>query len=127
MTEKKKIGLSDHFTYKKLLLFTFPSVIMMVFTSLYGVVDGIFVANFAGKTALAAINFVFPVLNILATFGYMFGSGGSALVSKTLGEGERKKANSLFSLFVYICFGLGVLFAIIFALLGHEILRKLKV
>lgn len=121
MTEKKKIGLSDHFTYKKLLLFTFPSVIMMVFTSLYGVVDGIFVANFAGKTALAAINFVFPVLNILATFGYMFGSGGSALVSKTLGEGERKKANSLFSLFVYICFGLGVLFAII----GFFILKPL--
>ncbi len=118
---KKKIGLSDHFTYKKLLLFTFPSMIMMVFTSLYGVVDGIFVANFAGKTALAAINFVYPVLNILAVFGYMFGSGGSALVSKTLGEGEVKKANSLFSLFVYICFGLGALFAVI----GFFILKPL--
>ena len=120
-SDKNKIGLSDHFTYSKLLRFTFPSMIMMVFTSLYGVVDGIFVANFAGKTALAAINFVFPVLNILATFGYMFGSGGSALVSKTLGEGEKEKANRLFSLFVYICFGLGALFALV----GFFILKPL--
>ena len=76
-----KIQLSDHFTFKKLLRFTFPAMVMMVFTSIYGVVDGLFVSNFAGKTALAAINFVFPVLNILATFGYIFGAGGSALVA----------------------------------------------
>lgn len=106
------IHLSDHFTYKKLLRFTFPSIIMMVFTSLYGVVDGVFVTNFAGKSALAAINFVYPILNILGTFGYMFGTGGSALVAKTLGEGNKEKANSLFSLFVYISALIGVVFAV---------------
>ena len=105
-----KVHLSDHFTYKKILRFTFPTMIMSVFTSLYGVVDGLFVANYAGKTALAAINFVFPVLIILATFGYMFGTGGSALVAKTLGEGDNKKAHSLFSLFVFVCTLLGVVF-----------------
>lgn len=94
---------------------------MMVFTSLYSVVDGLFVSNFAGKTALAAINFVFPVLVILSTFGYMFGTGGSALVAKTLGEGKAEKANSLFSLFVYIAFGVGVIFEI----LGFFLLRPL--
>ncbi len=120
-TESNRIRLSDHFTYGRLLRFTFPSMVMMVFTSLYGVVDGIFVANFAGKSALAGINFVYPILNILATFGYMFGSGGSALVSKTLGEGENKKANSLFSLFVYISFILGVVFAVA----GFFLLRPL--
>lgn len=116
-----KIQLSDHFSYGRLLRFTFPAMVMMVFTSLYGVVDGLFVTNFAGKTALAAINFVYPVLIILATFGYMFGTGGSALVAKTMGEQKAEKANSLFSLFVYICAGLGVLFA--FA--GFFLLRPL--
>lgn len=116
-----RIRLSDHFTYKKLLKFTFPPMVMMVFTSLYGVVDGLFVANYAGKSALAAINFVYPVLNILATFGYMFGAGGSALVAKTLGEGKNEKANKLFSLFVYICLGLGVVFSV----LGFFLLRPL--
>lgn len=103
------IRLSDHFTYKKLLRFTLPSMVMMVFTSLYGVVDGLFVTNYAGKSALAAINFVFPVLMILSTFGYLWGAGGSALVAKTRGQGDEKKANSLFSLFVYISLGLGVI------------------
>ncbi len=106
-----QIQLSDHFSYGRLLRFTFPAMVMMVFTSLYGVVDGLFVTNFAGKTALAAINFVYPVLIILATFGYMFGTGGSALVAKTMGERKEEKANRLFSLFVYICVALGVLFA----------------
>ena len=96
-----RIKLSDHFSYGKLLRFTLPSMVMMVFTSLYGVVDGFFVANFAGKTALAALNFVYPLLNILAIFGYMVGAGGSALVAKILGEGEKERANKLFSLFVY--------------------------
>jgi len=107
-----QIQLSDHFSYGRLLRFTFPAMVMMVFTSLYGVVDGLFVTNFAGKTALAAINFVYPVLIILATFGYMFGTGGSALVAKTMGERKEEKANRLFSLFVYICIVLGVLFAV---------------
>lgn len=116
-----KIQLSDHFTYGRLLKFTFPAMVMMVFTSLYGVVDGLFVSNYVGKTALAAINFVFPVLNILATFGYLFGAGGSALVAKTMGEGKSEKAKSLFSLFVYISFGVGVLFSVI----GFFLLRPL--
>lgn len=108
-----EIHLSDHFTYKKLLRFTFPAVIMMIFTSLYGIVDGLFVSNYAGKTALAAINFVYPILIILSTFGYMFGTGGSALVAKTMGEGKKEEANRLFSLFVYICFFLGVVFTVL--------------
>ncbi len=116
-----KIQLSDHFTYARLLKFTFPAMVMMVFTSLYGVVDGLFVSNYVGKTALAAINFVFPILNILATFGYLFGAGGSALVAKTMGEGRTEKANSLFSLFVYISFFVGVFFSI----LGFFLLRPL--
>ncbi|MBP3300715.1 MAG: MATE family efflux transporter [Clostridia bacterium] len=116
-----EIKLSDHFTYKRLLRFTFPAMVMMVFTSLYGVVDGFFVANYAGKTALAAINFVYPILNILAIFGYMFGTGGSALVAKTLGEEKREKANQLFSLFVYVCTALGILFSV----LGVFLLRPL--
>jgi len=108
-----KIHLSDHFSYKTILRFTFPTIVMSVFTSLYSIVDGVFVANFAGKTALAAINFVFPVLIILATFGYMFGTGGSALVAKTLGEGDRERGNRLFSLFVYVCTLLGIAFMVV--------------
>ncbi len=116
-----EIHLSDHFTYKKLLRFTFPAVVMMIFTSLYGIVDGLFVSNYAGKTALAAINFVYPILIILSTFGYMFGTGGSALVAKTMGEGKKEEANRLFSLFVYICFFLGVVFTV----LGFFLLKPL--
>lgn len=96
-------------------------MVMMVFTSIYSVVDGLFVSNFAGKTALAAINFVFPVLVILSTFGYMFGTGGSALVAKTMGEEKNEKANSLFSLFVYISFVVGIIFEV----LGFFLLRPL--
>ena len=96
-------------------------MVMMVFTSIYSVVDGLFVSNFVGKTALAAINFVFPVLVILSTFGYMFGTGGSALVAKTMGEGKNEKANRLFLLFVYISFVVGVIFEI----LGFFLLRPL--
>ena len=113
----KRIHLSDHFSYGKLLRFTLPSIVMMIFTSVYSVVDGLFVSNFVGKTAFAAINLIMPVLNILGTFGYMFGAGGSALIAKTLGEQEREKANRLFSLFVYLSIGFGVLmmlFGIVF-------------
>lgn len=106
------IHLSDHFKYKQLLKFTFPSVIMMVFSSIYGIVDGLFVANFVGKSALAAVNFVYPVLYILSTFGYMLGTGGSALVAKVLGEGKNERANNLFSLFVYLSTFLGIVFAL---------------
>ena len=79
-----RIKLSDNFTYKKLLRFTFPSIVMMIFTSIYGVVDGYFVSNYAGKTPFAAVNFIMPVLMLLGVFGFMFGAGGSALIAKTL-------------------------------------------
>ena len=108
-----KIQLSDHFTYKKLLRFTLPSIGMMIFTSIYGVIDGFFVSNFVGETAFTAVNFIMPFLMILGALGFMFGSGGSALVAKTLGEGNREKANSLFSLLTYISFGIGVVIAIL--------------
>ncbi|MBQ7792155.1 MAG: MATE family efflux transporter, partial [Clostridia bacterium] len=81
-----KIQLSDHFTYRRLLRFTLPSVVMMIFTSLYGVVDGIFVSNLVGKTSFAAVNLIWPVFMLLGTFGFVFGTGGSALVAKILGE-----------------------------------------
>lgn len=107
------IQLSDHFTYKRLLRFTFPTIIMMIFSSIYGIVDGFFVSNFAGKTPFAAVNFIMPFLMILGAFGFVFGTGGSAIVSKTLGEGDAKKANSLFSMITYISIIVGVLLAAI--------------
>lgn len=103
-----KIQLSDHFTYKKLLRFTLPSIVMMVFSSVYGVVDGFFVSNFVGKSAFTAVNFIMPFLMILGTFGFMFGTGGGALIAKTLGERDGKRANALFSLFVYVSIALGL-------------------
>lgn len=115
------IKLSDHFTYKKLLRFTVPSIVMMICTSMYGVIDGIFVSNYIGKMSLAAINFIMPVLYIFAMFGYMFGAGGSALVSKTLGEGDRKRANGLFSLFVYI----SIIFGVFMTVSGYFFMRPL--
>ena len=96
-----KIQLSDHFDTRRLLRFSLPSIVMMVFTSIYGVVDGFFVSNFAGKTAFAAVNFIMPLLMILGCVGFMFGTGGSALISKTLGEGEKQRAEQIFSLIVY--------------------------
>lgn len=116
-----RIQLSDHFTYGKLLRFTFPSMVTSVFISLYGVVDGLFITNFTGKSALAAINFVYPILNILSIFGYMVGAGGSALVAKSLGEKKTEKSNQLFSLFVYLCTGLGVGLTIV----GFFVLRPM--
>ncbi len=106
-----KIQLSDHFTYGKLIRFTIPSMAMMVFTSVYGVVDGFFVSNFAGKTAFSAVNLIMPFIMIISTVGMMFGTGGTALVAKTLGEGDRERANRLFSLFVYVAAALGVAFS----------------
>ena len=102
------IQLSDHFDCKRLLRFTFPSIIMMVFTSIYGVVDGFFVSNYAGKTPFAAVNFIFPVLIILGCPGFMLGTGGSALIAKTMGEGDKKRANQIFSLLIYVGAAAGV-------------------
>lgn len=107
------IQLSDHFTCKRLLRFTFASIIMLVFTSVYSVVDGFFVSNFVGKTAFAAVNFIMPVLMILGCIGFMFGTGGGALIAITLGEGHRKKANEIFSLIVYTAFICGAILLVL--------------
>ena len=102
------ISLSEHFSYRKLLRFTLPSIIMVTFTSVYGVVDGLFVSNFVGKTPFAAINLIWPFLMILGCGGFMIGTGGSALVSKTMGEGDGQRANRYFSLLVLFTVVLGV-------------------
>lgn len=112
-----KIQLSDHFTYGRLLRFTLPSIVMMIFTSVYGVVDGIFVSNYAGKTPFAAINLIMPYLMVFGTLGFMVGTGGTALVSMTLGMGDKKKANELFSLLTYVCIIGGVILTVISVLL----------
>lgn len=109
---KQQIRLSDHFTYRKLLRFVLPSIIMMIFTSIYGVVDGLFVSNFAGKTAFAAINLVMPFIMVLGGIGFMIGTGGTALVSKTLGEGQQEEASRYFSMMILFTALLGVLLAV---------------
>lgn len=114
-----KIQLSDHFTYGKLFRFTFPSIIMMVFTSIYSVVDGFFVSNFAGKTAFASINLIMPFIIILGSLGFMIGTGGTALVSRILGEGDEKKANHYFSMLIW----LSLLIGIVLAILGVAFMR----
>lgn len=106
------IQLSDHFTRKKLLRFTLPSIVMMIFTSIYGVVDGFFVSNFVGKTPFAAVNLIMPFLMILGAVGFVFGTGGGALIAKTMGEGDRERAGQLFSLFVGTTIACGVALAV---------------
>ena len=98
--KKEKIQLSDHFTYTRLIKFVIPSIVMMLFTSIYGVVDGLFVSNFVGKTPFAAINLVFPLIMILGGFGFMLGTGGTAIVAKTLGMGEKKLATEYFTFII---------------------------
>lgn len=115
--------LSQHFTFKKLIKFVYPAVIMMVFTSIYGVVDGIFVSNFAGETAFAAVNLIMPVLMGFASFGFMIGAGGSALISKTLGEGDTQKARKIFSMLVYATVILGAVMTAV----GILVLRPLAI
>lgn len=107
------IQLSDHFNYRKLLRFTLPTIVMMIFTSVYSVVDGFFISNFVGITPFAAINLIMPFTQILGCVGFMFGAGGSALVSATLGEGKEEKANSIFSMLVYITAISGVVLGIL--------------
>ena len=107
--EPMKIQLSEHFTYGKLLRFTAPSIAMMIFSSIYGVVDGYFVSNFVGKTQFTALNFIFPFLMILGTLGFMFGTGGGALVAKTMGEGKGELAKRYFSLLIYLTIALGII------------------
>ena len=120
---KTPIQLSDHFTCRKLICFTLPSITMMIFTAIYGVVDGFFVSNYAGKTPFAAVNLIIPVLLILGSVGFMFGTGGGALIAKTMGQGDRQRANNIFSLIVYASAACGV----VLAALGFLILRPAAV
>lgn len=120
-----KISLSEHFGYGKLLRFTLPSVAMMIFTSIYSVVDGFFVSNFAGKAEFTAVNFIMPYLMILGAVGFMFGAGGSALVAKRMGEGRDKDARSLFSLIVYTTLVVGACLTLIGILLLEPAARML--
>ena len=125
---KDEIQLSDHFSYGRLIRFVIPSVVMLIFTSIYGVVDGLFVSNFVGKTPFAAVNIIFPLMMILGGVGFMLGTGGTAIVAKTLGMGDRQKANEYFTFIIAFTGGIGAgmaLLAIIFirpiaVLLGAE-------
>ena len=108
-----EIKLSDHFTYKKLLRFVLPSIVMMVFTSIYCVVDGLFVSNFVGKTPFAAINLIMPFVMIFGGVGFMFGTGGSALVSKTLGEKRPEKAKQYFTMMLLVTLIVGIIISVI--------------
>lgn len=116
-----RIKLSDHFTYKKLIRFVLPSIIMMIFTSIYGVVDGLFVSNFVGKTVFAAINLIMPFLMGLSALGFMVGTGGSAIVAKTLGEKKNKRANEYFSMLIYITIIGGLVISVIGSILIRSV------
>lgn len=107
-----RIQLSDHFTYRRLFRFVLPSILMIICTSVYSIVDGFFVSNFVGKTPFAAINLVMPVLMAVGTIGFMIGTGGSAIVSKAMGEGKKEQASQYFSMLIYTSFIFGVVISI---------------
>lgn len=119
------IGLGGHFTYNKLIRFTLPTIIMMILTSIYGVVDGIFVSNRVGPEAFAAVNLIMPAIMILGTIGFMMGTGGSALVSKTIGEGDKEKANRYFSMLIYLLIIIGIVLTIIGIILIEPVAKLL--
>ena len=121
-----KIQLSDHFTYSKLLRFVYPSIVMMVFTSIYSVVDGYFVSNFVGKTPFAALNLIFPVAGVFGAVGFMVGTGGSAIVARTLGEGWPEDANRYFSMMVEATVASGVVLTLLALWLMRPIAVLLK-
>ena len=121
--KKTQIQLSDHFTYQKLLRFVLPSIVMMVFTSIYGVVDGLFVSNFAGKTPFAAINLVMPVIMVLGGIGFMIGTGGTALVSKVLGEGEPEKAKRYFTMMILFTLLVGAVLTVFGVTMMEKVAR----
>ena len=106
------IQLSDHFTYGRLIRFVIPSVAMMIFTSIYGMVDGFFISYYIGKTAFASVNLIIPYLQILGGVGAMLGVGGSALVAKTLGEGNTKRAGRYFTMMMYLMVGTSIFFTL---------------
>lgn len=120
-----KIRLSEHFTYRKLLRFVLPSIVMMVFTSIYGVVDGIFVSNYVGSTSFAAVNLIMPFIMALGAIGFMLGTGGSAIVAKTMGEGKEKRANEYFSMIVYVNIFIGVLLTLVGILTIRQVAIRL--
>ncbi len=122
---KLNIQLSDHFTYGRLLRFVMPSIVMMVFTSIYGVVDGFFVSNFTGKTAFASINLIMPFIMVLGGMGFMIGTGGTALVSKVLGEGDPERANRYFSMMILFTLGLGAVLSAIGVLFMPQVAELL--
>ena len=122
---KTQIQLSDHFTYQKLLRFVLPSIVMMVFTSIYGVVDGLFVSNFAGKTPFAAINLVMPFIMVLGGIGFMIGTGGTALVSKVLGEGEPEKAKRYFTMMILFTLLVGAVLTVFGVTMMEKVARFL--
>ena len=117
------IQLSDHFTTKRLLRFALPSIVMMIFTSFYGVVDGIFVSNFTGSTPFASLNLVWPFIMILGGVGFILGVGGTALVSYQMGQGDKALANRPFSLLVYTGIGVGLLLSLLGELTMEPICR----
>jgi putative MATE family efflux protein len=119
------ISLRDHFTYGKLIRFTFPSIIMMIFTSIYGIVDGYFISNYAGSVPFAAVNLIMPFIMIFAAFGTVFGSGGSALISMTMGMGKKKEANEIFSFVIYFVIFLGIITSIIGWFITEPVARLL--
>lgn len=123
MSKKHPIQLSDHFTYARLFRFVLSSIVMMVFTSIYGVVDGLFVSNFAGKTAFASINLIMPFLIILGAMGFMLGTGGTALVSRVLGEGDKERANKYFSMITLF----GILLGVILTVVGVLAMRPMAI
>ena len=116
-----KIQLSDHFSYKRLLRFVAPSILMLLCTSVYSIVDGFFVSNYVGKTPFAALNLVMPVLMGVGTLGFMAGTGGSAVVSMTLGEGKKELANEYFSLIVYVTLAVSIVVGFICFALAPQI------
>ena len=120
-----QVGLDGHFTYRRLLRFVASPILMMVFTSLYGIVDGFFVSNYVGRTGLAAVNLIWPVIMGVSTIGFMLGTGGSAVVSKTLGEGDAPRANRYFSLLIYVTAGAGLVLSVLFFFLMAPISRAL--
>ena len=123
--KKTQIQLSDHFTYQKLLRFVLPSIVMMVFTSIYGVVDGLFVSNFAGKTPFAAINLIMPFVMVLGGIGFMIGTGGTALVAKVLGEGEPEKAKRYFTMMILFTLLVGAVLAVFGVTMMEKVARFL--
>ena len=111
--KKEAVRISDHFTFKRIFKMTIAPILMMVFSSLYSVVDGFFVSNFAGKNAYTAVNLIFPVIMIVAGIGFMFGTGGSAFVSALLGKKEEEKAQKAFSMTIYFAFLFGLVLSMI--------------